>query len=103
MAADTVGVDKSKVMGERMVIPLSELSPSAPQNKTRSSTDEDAPGRQTSPESRTGGVVIAELKAAEVRHRDAEAHLAQEFPDGARVKGRLLKFVNGSIERLTEF
>jgi len=48
-------------------------------------------------------VVIAELNAAEVRHRDAEAHLAQEFPDGARVKGRLLKFVNGSIERLTEF
>ena len=47
------------------------------------------------------GVIVERYLAAEARRRDRERRLAEEFPYGQGLKGRLLRFVNGTIERFT--
>ena len=47
------------------------------------------------------GVIVEKYLAAEARRRDRERRLTEEFPEGQGLKGRLLRFVNGTIERFT--
>ena len=49
------------------------------------------------------GVFVEKYRLAAARRRDAERRLAEEYPEGTGLKGMLLRFVNGSIERLTTY